>query len=331
MKYLPALILVALPVPALAAQEAEHGGHAQPAADPHAGHMMPAADPADPHAGHNMSGAAEEPAPADPHAGHAMSGHEPGPPDPPVAGPSAAARSGPAHAADAFFGTEEMARSRRLLVKENGALNTGQLLIDQMEATLDKGEESYSWDAQLWYGGDINRLWLKTEGEGRFDAGGPEEVEVQALYSRALDPWFNLQAGVRHDFRAGPERTHAVLGIQGLAPYLFEVDGTLFLSDKGELTARFEAEYDQRITQSLILQPSVEFELSAQDIPELGIGSGLSSAEAGLRLRYQIVPEFAPYVGVTYERAFGNTADFARADGEKAGGWNLLIGLRSWF
>lgn len=331
MKYLPALILVALPVPALAAQEAEHGGHAQPAADPHAGHMMPAADPADPHAGHNMSGAAEEPAPADPHAGHAMSGHESGPPDPPVSGPSAAARSGPAHAADAFFGTEEMARSRRLLVKENGALNTGQLLIDQMETTLDKGEESYSWDAQLWYGGDINRLWLKTEGEGRFDAGGPEEVEVQALYSRALNPWFNLQAGVRHDFRAGPERTHAVLGIQGLAPYLFEVDGALFLSDKGELTARFEAEYDQRITQSLILQPSVEFELSAQDVPELGIGSGLSSAEAGLRLRYQIVPEFAPYVGVTYERTFGNTADFARADGEKAGGWNFLVGLRSWF
>ncbi len=315
MKYLAVLMLATLPVPALAAQETEHGGHAQPAAD-----MSPAADP---HAGHAAS------ATDDPHAGHAMP--EPERSDPPVVGPSAAARSGPAHVADAFYGEAEMARSRRLLLRENGALNAGQILIDQLETSFRKGNEGYAWDAQLWYGGDINRLWLKTEGEGRFNEGGPEDVEVQALYSRALDPWFNLQAGVRHDFRAGPERTHAVLGIQGLAPYWFEVDGSLFLSDKGELTARFEAEYDQRITQTLILQPTVEFELSAQDVRELGIGSGLTSAEAGLRLRYQIVPEFAPYVGVTYERSFGDTADFARASGEKAGGWNFLVGLRSWF
>lgn len=321
MKYLAVLMLAALPAPALAVQQAEHGGHAEPAADPHAGHSTPAAE--DSHARHAMQ------ATGDPHAGHAMPGPERS--DPPVAGPSAAARSGPTHAADAFYGEGEMARSRRLLVKENGALTAGQILIDQLETSFRKGNEGYAWDAQLWYGGDINRLWLKTEGEGRFNEGGPEDVEVQALYSRALDPWFNLQAGVRHDFRAGPERTHLVLGIQGLAPYWFEVDGSLFLSDKGEVTARFEAEYDQRITQKLILQPTVEFELSAQDIAELGVGSGLTSAEAGLRLRYQIVPEFAPYVGVTYERAFGGTADYARAAGEKAGGWNFLVGLRSWF
>lgn len=321
MKYLAVLMLAALPAPALAVQQAEHGGHAEPAADPHAGHSTPAAENS--HARHAMQ------ATGDPHAGHAMPGPERS--DPPVAGPSAAARSGPTHAADAFYGEGEMARSRRLLVKENGALTAGQILIDQLETSFRKGNEGYAWDAQLWYGGDINRLWLKTEGEGRFNEGGPEDVEVQALYSRALDPWFNLQAGVRHDFRAGPERTHLVLGIQGLAPYWFEVDGSLFLSDKGEVTARFEAEYDQRITQKLILQPTVEFELSAQDIAELGVGSGLTSAEAGLRLRYQIVPEFAPYVGVTYERAFGGTADYARAAGEKAGGWNFLVGLRSWF
>lgn len=302
MKYLAVLMLAALPAPALSAQEVDHSGHAKPVdnmsptTDPHAGHSTSAAD--DGHVGHPM------PTTNDPHAGHAMPGQRS---DPPVAGPSAAARGGPAHATDAFYGEEEMVRSRRLLIKENGALNAGQILIDQLETTIGKGTETYSWDAQLWYGGDINRLWLKTEGEGRFDGRGPDDVEVQALYSRALDPWFNLQVGVRRDFRAGPERTYAVVGIQGLAPYWFEVDGSLFLSDKGEVSARFEAEYDQRITQSLILQPSVEFELSAQDIPELGIGSGLSSAEAGLRLRYQIVPEFAPYIGVTYERAFGNT------------------------
>ena len=146
-----------------------------------------------------------------------------------------------------------------------------------------------------------------------------EQAEVQALYSRAINPWFNLQGGVRYDFQPNPERAHLVLGIQGLAPYWFEIDGALFLSNKGDLTARFEAEYDQRITQKLILQPSIEFDLAAQDVPELGIGAGLSTAEVGLRLRYEFVPEFAPYIGVEYERAFGNTADFARAAGEKAG------------
>lgn len=339
MKYLAAILLATLPAPALFAQHAGHAMAAEPAgnersADPHAGHAMsaPAGDEqtVDPHAGHAMPGDAEQPASADPHAGHAMSGHEPGIPDPPVAGPSAAARSGPAHVADAFFGEAAMEKSRRLLVKENGAISTMQVLIDQMETSIRDGRNGYAWDAQLWYGGDINRVWFKTEGEGSF-GDGPEDVEVQALYSRALDPWFNLQAGVRHDFRAGPERTYAVLGIQGLAPYWFEVDGSLFLSDKGDLTARFEAEYDQRITQKLILQPSVEFELSAQNIPELGVGSGLSSAETGLRLRYQFVPELAPYVGVKYERVFGDTANFARAAGKKTGGWSFLVGLRSWF
>lgn len=315
MTYLAIMLLATAPLPALAAQDTSHASHA---------------GPADPHAGHAMPDAGGTPPPQDPHAGHAMPGHDPAIPDPPVAGPSAAARSGPAHVADAFYGKEEMERSRRLLLKENGGLTSGQILIDQLETAFRSGSEGYAWDAQLWYGGDINRVWLKTEGEGSFES-APEDVEVQALYSRALNPWFNLQAGIRHDFRAGAERTHAVLGIQGLAPYWFEIDGSVFLSDKGEVTARFEAEYDQRITQKLILQPTVEFELSAQDIPELGIGSGLTSAEGGLRLRYQIVPEFAPYVGVTYERAFGDTADFARAADGKAGGWNFLVGLRSWF
>ena len=193
-----------------------------------------------------------------------------------------------------------------------------------------EGRDGYSWDAQGWYGGDINKLWIKSEGEGSFGE-SPEQAEVQALYSRAINPWFNVQGGVRYDLRPNLKRAHLVLGIQGLAPYWFEVDGALFLSNKGDLTARFEAEYDQRITQKLILQPSFELDLAAQDIPELGIGAGLSTAEAGLRLRYEIVPEFAPYIGVEYERAFGNTADFARAAGEKVGGWSLLTGVRVWF
>lgn len=292
---------------------------------PHA----PAADPACPpeHAtmGHCTPA---EPAPAaDPHAGHAMSAT----PAPPVAPPPPEALQGPEHAAETIFDPALVrAKRRSALIAEHGGFTTWTLMADQLEYRFQDGRDGYKWDAQGWYGGDYDKLWLKSEGEGAFGE-SPEQAEVQALYSRALDPWFNLQLGVRHDFRPDPERTHLVLGVQGLAAYWFEVDGSLFLSDKGDLTARFEAEYDQRITNRLILQPALEFDLAAQDVPELGIGAGLSSVEAGLRLRYEFVPEFAPYVGVEYERAFGDTADFARAAGEDVGGWSLIAGVRFWF
>lgn len=290
----------------------------------------PKAPAADPHAGHRMTAPAAAPSAADPHAGHDMGAMEPAPPAPPVAPPPAAALSGPEDAADAVYGVEAMTDARELLRREHGDIKTYKVLLDQLEVKLQGGRDGYAWDGQAWYGGDIHKLWVKTEGEGAFGE-GPEQAEVQALFSRALDPWFNLQAGVRYDFRPDPERAHLVLGIQGLAPYWFEVDGALFLSDEGDLTARFEAEYDQRITQKLILQPRIEFDLAAQDLPEIGVGSGLSKAEAGLRLRYELVPEFAPYVGVQYERAFGDTADFARAAGDDVRGWALLVGLRTWF
>jgi copper resistance protein B len=281
---------------------------------------------ADPHAGHNMA-----PAPAqqaDPHAGHQMPMADA--PAPPVAPAPANAFSGPEHAADSVFGPGQMASAREDLRKEHGGMATSKLLVDQLEAKIRNGRDGYAWDAQAWYGGDIDKLWVKTEGEGAFGE-TVESVEVQALWSHAIDPWFDLQAGIRHDFRPDPERTHFVLGVQGLAPYWFEVDAAAFLSNKGDVTARVEAEYDLRLTQKLILQPRVEFDLAAQDVPELGIGSGLSSGEIGARLRYEIRPEFAPYVGIEYERAFGDTADFRRASGEKAGGWSLLVGLRTWF
>ena len=209
-------------------------------------------------------------------------------------------------------------------------MTTYKFLVDQLEARIRNGRDGYRWDAQGWIGGDIDKLWLKTEGEGAFGE-AVEEAEIQALWSHAIDPWFDLQAGIRHDLRPDPERTHFVLGVQGLAPYWFEVDAAALLSNKGDVTARIEAEYDLRLTQKLILQPRVEFDLSAQDVPELGIGSGLSSGEIGARLRYEVRPEFTPYVGIEYERAFGDTADFRRTAAEEAGGWSLLVGLRTWF
>jgi copper resistance protein B len=316
-----------------------HAGHKMPAApaqkpDPHAGHDMPAA-PAqkpDPHSGHGIA------KPADPHAGHQMtqsadphSGHDMGPAQatPPVAPPPAAAFSGPEHAADLLFTPAAMAAAREGIRKEHGEMTTTKLLVDQLETKIRDGRDGYAWDAQGWYGGDIDKFWLKSEGEGEFGH-GLEKAEIQALWSRAIDPWFDLQAGLRHDFKPDPQRTYFVLGVQGLAPYWFEVDAAVFVSNKGDISARFEAEYDLRLTQKLILQPRVEFDLALQDVPEIGIGSGLSSGEIGARLRYEIRPEFAPYIGVEYERAFGDTARF-RTAGEGAGAFRMLVGFRTWF
>ncbi len=153
---------------------------------------------------------------------------------------------------------------------------------------------------------------------------------MQALYSRAIAPFFDVQAGVRQDI-AGPDTTYAVLGIQGLAPYMFEIDGALFLSQRGDLTARFEAELDQRITQRLILQPRAEFNLAAQDVPQLGIGAGLDRVEVGIRLRYEIIREFAPYIGIEQSWRVGHSADYARAAGEDPAVLSFITGIRFWF
>ena len=267
------------------------------------------------------------------HAGHGAQPPAPAAaasPAPPIAPPPTDALRHDADAADAVYGAEAMAVARAVLREEHGGLSASKVLIDQLEIRASDDAEGYDWDGQAWYGGDIHKLWLKTEGEGGFES-GLERGEVQALWSRAVDPWFDLQIGVRQDFGHGPDRTHLAVGLQGLAPYWFEVDGALFLSTEGELTARFEAEYDLRITQRLILQPLAEVDVSAQDVPELETGAGLTSVELGLRLRYEIRPEFSPYVGIQYERAFGGTADYRRTAGDDVGGWSVLAGIRTWF
>lgn len=264
---------------------------------------------------------------SDPHAGHDMGSM----PKPEIApgSPPPEALTGPKHSADAYWG-QAMNRSRNILRKEHGGMPVAKLFVDRAETRVRDGQDGYLLDAQAWYGGDINKLWLKSEVEGSWGE-KLEHAEVQALWSHSIDPWFDLQAGVRYDPQPGPNRSHLVLGVQGLAPYWWEVEGALFLSNKGEVTARAEAEYDLRITQKLILQPRAEVDLSLQDVPELAIGSGLTNASLGLRLRYQISPPVAPYIGVEYERAFGDTRRFLRAEGEDPGGFNLLAGIRFWF
>ncbi|MBK9003906.1 MAG: copper resistance protein B [Sphingomonadales bacterium] len=242
--------------------------------------------------------------------------------------------SGPAvpsdHAADAIHDPAEMEKARQALLLETGGMSYGMLLIDRAEVQMRDGADGYRWAAEAWFGGDINRLKLKTEGEGIMGE-GLEQAEVQALYSRALDPWWNLQAGVRHDIRPDPSRTYAVLGIEGVAPYWFHVEGMAFLSNKGDIHLRAEASIDQRLTQRLILQPAVEANFALQDVGVLQTGSGLSDFELGMRLRYEIKPEFAPYVGVEWHRKAGDTARFARLAGEDVSGISAVAGVRFWF
>ncbi|HAU21563.1 MAG TPA: copper-binding protein [Erythrobacter sp.] len=241
----------------------------------------------------------------------------------------ARALEGSTHAADEIWGADAMAQSRADLHRSHGAGQLATVRIDRIEARLGGGSDAYLWDLEASYGGDLNKIWLKLEGEGEF-GGEVEDAEFQALYSRAITPFFDLQLGAR--LNVGPEtRSHLVVGLQGTAPYWLHVDAAAFLSDRGDLTARAEIEYDQKITQQLILQPRVEAEIAFKDIPEREVGAGLYKIEPGLRLRYEIVPEFASYVGIEYEAKLGETADLARAEGEDPTGFKLLIGLRAWF
>ena len=243
--------------------------------------------------------------------------------------PPPGAGSGAARAADAIWGAGAMAPSREQLVKENGGQTLAWFMADRAEYRAHAGSNGYLWDVQGSYGGDLDKFFFKSEGEGNFGE-KIESAEVQALWSHAIAPFFDLQTGFRQDF-APRDRSYAVIGVQGLMPYRFEIDSALFLSDQGHLTARLEAELDQRITQRLILQPRIEANFAAQDVPELGIGAGLDKAELGLRLRYEIAREFAPYIGVEQEWKFGGSADYARAAGEDPSITNFVVGVRFWF
>lgn len=234
--------------------------------------------------------------------------------------------------ADAYYPPTEMEAAREALREGAGGQRLFFFQTDRLEYQTRRDDEEIAlWDVNAWYGGRINRVWVKSEAEYELEAGAFEEAELQVLFSRAITPYFDFQAGIRQDFEPDPMRTHAVLGIQGLAPYWFEVDGAVFLSDEGELTGQLETEYELLLTQRLILQPRAEISWSAEDIPELEIGSGLNNAEIGLRLRYELRREFAPYLGVEWSRNFGKTADYVTAAGGRTEDTALVAGLRIWF
>lgn len=241
--------------------------------------------------------------------------------------PAAEARQGnPIDAAD----PARMAAAREHMFHGMSSVHS-MVLFDRFEHLSGGADDTFLWDAQGWVGGDLRKFWVKTEGEYAFDASEFESFQVQALYSRAITTTFDLQVGVRHDFEPGPSTSYGVIGVQGLAPYWFEVDAAAYLSDAGDLTARVEAEYELLLTQRLILQPRAELQFAAGEIADHQLGSGLTETEFGLRLRYEISRQFAPYIGIEWHDLQGDTADLARLRGASTSDRVLAVGLRFWF
>jgi copper resistance protein B len=209
------------------------------------------------------------------------------------------------------------------------------LLLDQLEYRSNRyGGNTIRWDAQGWIGNGYNKLWVKTEGD-RLTARASGSAEVQALYSRLIAPFWDLQMGLRYDRRYGgksnPSQTYAVIGVQGLAPYQFDLEPALFISQDGDISARFTGTYDLRLTQRLIAQPRLEVNAASRRVQKFDIGSGMNDIALGLRVRYEIKREFAPYVGISWSRKLGNTADIARTAGEHVDNFSIVAGVRLWF
>lgn len=211
------------------------------------------------------------------------------------------------------------------------------VLFEQLEYRVDTGSGPgrLGWENQGWIGYDFDKFWWKNEGEAIFDGPDGGESETDLLYSRMIAPFWNLQLGAQYanewttdDY---DDRWSGVIAVQGLAPYKFELDNSLYISERGDFTFELEAEYDIRITQRLVLQPRAEVGLSFQDVPERMLGEGLTDANLDLRLRYEIKREFAPYIGVRYRTLIGETANIAEAAGEDSDQLYFLAGLRFTF
>lgn len=202
-------------------------------------------------------------------------------------------------------------------------------ILEQFEYRAGGGGEELSWDGESWVGTDSHRLWLKSEGAWR--DGEMEHGKHDVLYSRPISTYFDLQGGLRFDADSKRGRGWAAVGVQGLAPYFFEVSATAYASNEGHFAANLEGSFDLLLSQRLILQPQLEFNFYSKSDSARRIGSGLSDIETGLRLRYEISRKFAPYVGVAYERSFGQTRRYADRDGEESARLLFVTGFRMWF
>jgi copper resistance protein B len=203
------------------------------------------------------------------------------------------------------------------------------VLFNRLEAFDTDHGNGLAWEGQAWIGTDTDKLWLRSEGE-RVD-NRTESSDLEVMAGRPISRWWDVVGGIRHDFKPGSSQDWAAIGVVGIAPYKFEVEATAYIGASGRTAARIEAEYELLLTNRLVLQPLVEANFNGKDDARRGIGSGLSTMEAGLRLRYEVHRKFAPYIGIVQERAFGDTADFRHALGEDQSDTRIVAGVRVWF
>jgi copper resistance protein B len=336
------------------------------AADPHAGHVMPS--PAAPELSpqpaavdHAAMGHASPPPTDTAEPDHAAMGHKPAAateaPDvdhaamghdmPPREQPTGMDHSAMGHGAHAGSGDLPATAAPREPIPEiteadreaafpdvaGHAVHDNAVhwfaLLDRFETWDEDDAWPVAWEGSGWIGTDLDRAWVRSEGEAV--DGTVESANVELFYGRAIARWWDAVVGVRHDFGDGPSRTFAAVGVMGLAPYMFEVEATAYLGESGQTGLGLEAEYETLFTNRLILQSVIEAEAWSKDDPARGTGSGLGKVEAGLRLRYEFTRRFAPYVGIVRERLFGRTADFREARGGEVDDTRFVIGLRTWF
>jgi copper resistance protein B len=203
-------------------------------------------------------------------------------------------------------------------------------LLEQFEYRAASSDNLSRWEGEAWVGTDKNRLWLRSEGEVDRH-GAVKDGQTELFFDRPITSFFDLQAGVRYDLDSAPGRAWAAFGVEGLARYFLRVAATVYASDSGHFAAKAQGSYDLLLTQRLILQPQMEVNAYTASDTRRRQGSGFSDLDTGLRLRYEVSRKFAPYLGVSYKRMFGQTATYTRADGDSVGDVNVLIGVRAWF
>ena len=218
--------------------------------------------------------------------------------------------------------------------EETDDIAFSKIIADQLEYRNNDGNNTLRWDIQGWRGTDYNKFWVKFEGEDQVSTNAGD-LEVQALYSRTIAAFWDFQIGARYDRAYSSDLTNdrflGVIGFQGLAPYWFDAEPALFVSENGDVSARITSTYDLLFSQRLILQPRFEVNVAASEVREYGVGKGINDVQLGLRLRYEIRREIAPYIGLSWLKKLGDTADMALADGEKVDNLAFVAGIRFWF
>jgi copper resistance protein B len=196
---------------------------------------------------------------------------------------------------------------------------------------------AWEWKAKAWIGDDYNKLRMENSGvlsdNGVIDKeGGTKGIDSRVFYSRLISDFWDAKIGIQATV-FGPDlsRTAFIAGFEGLAPYGIHVDLVGAFSQTSVATLRLEVAYDILLSQKLIATPFAEAVVASGDDRAIDLGAGLSRFEVGLRLRYEIAKEFAPYIGLSFEQFTGATASYVAADNDPTSKLRFLVGLKTWF